>query len=517
MEREVSRGSSAVFGVAGARRPVTVAVAGMLSAWLAAFPLTVQAASQVPAGPPHHAPGASQSPAVAQLERFLKAAATGDDDASFEAVREIYASPALNRSAWPRQRVILRRLQFHGVERSTATDAEITAYDPVDDTWVHVVGSVDPQPPHAITRMIVVPGPRPKDVPAPAKLQPAALVAATRTRLATLVREERFAGAVLIARNWRPILTAAYGLADREAHTPNRIDTQFRFGSMGKLFTAVAIMQLAGAGKLGLSAPVGAYLKDYPNREIATRVTINQLLTHTGGTGDIFVPEFFANRDSLKDIKDYVDLFGSRAPLFPPGTRRVYSNYGFILLGRIIEVTSGLSYDEYLEQNIFKPADMTSTGMLPESVNLPRRAVGYMRGPQGELESAADTLPYSGTSAGGGYSTVDDLLHFAQALLSNRLLDQEHLRLLLTGGITAPDGTFMPYDFAGRTSEGRPFIGHSGGAPGMNGELRIFPDVDCAVIVVSNLDPPAATSVADFISERLPRPIGKTGLRPSTP
>ena len=462
--------------------------------------------AQSPPGQPpqQHLPATRESAAVTQLERFLKAVAIEDDAASFNAVREIYSSASLNRADWPRQHLFLQRLQFHGVERATATDAEITAYDPVVHGWAHLVATVDPQPPHRIARMLVLFGARPHDLPAPPKLQPQALVAAARAQLAIWAQADSFSGAVLIAQHRKPIFTAAYGLADREAHTPNRVDTQFRFGSMGKMFTAVAILQLAQAGKLDLNGPVGAYLKDYPNRDIATGVTINQLLTHTGGTGDIFGPEFIANRQSLKDLKDYIDLYGPRGPLFPPGTHRAYSNYGFILLGRIVEVTSGLSYDEYLKRHIFTPAGMTSTGNLPESTSLPRRAVGYMAGETGALESAVDTLPYRGTSAGGGYSTVDDLLRFANALLSKRLLDPAHTRLLERGGITAADGTLLPYDFAQKTLEGRPFYGHSGGAPGMNGELRIFPKDEYVVIVLANLDPPAATTVADFISDRLP-------------
>ncbi len=484
------------------RTRMTIRCARALSVLLALV-LAVGAQAQVPPGKPHHVPKTAKSPAVTQLQLFLKAAATGDDDTSFDAVREIYESPSLNRSTWPTERVILRRLKYHGVERATATDAEITAYDPVVDAWMHLVASVDPQPPHRINAMVVMRGARPRDVPGPPKLEPAALVAATRAQLATWVRADRFAGAVLIARQGQPILNAAYGMADREARIANKTDTQFRFGSMGGMFTAVAIFQLVQAGKLNLAAPIGAYLKDYPNREIATRVTINHLLTHTGGTGEIFGPDFVAHRESLKDLSDYVELYGARAPLFPPGTRRMYSSYGFILLGRIVEVTSGLPYDEYLERNIFTPAGMTATGNLPESADLPRRAIAYLSD-QAELQSAEDTLTYRGTSAGGGYSTADDLLHFANALLSNRLLDAAHTRLLTTGGIRGPDGTLIPYDFAGKTLEGRPFVGQNGGGPGLNGELRIFPDDGYTVIVLANVDPPAATNVANFISDRLP-------------
>jgi CubicO group peptidase (beta-lactamase class C family) len=341
----------------------------------------------------------------------------------------------------------------------------------------------------------------------PPRLAPAALAAATRDHVAAAAREDRFSGAVLIAQNGKPILEEAYGVAERDTNTANTTQTQFRFGSMGKMFTAVSIMQLAQAGKLDLTAPIGRYLKDYPNQDIATKVTIDNLLTHTGGTGNIFTPEYFAHRLEVKDAKDYVALFGARPPEFAPGARTEYSNYGFLLLGRIVEVVSGRSYDDYIASHIFAPAHMTATGNQPESVRLPRRATGYMTR-DGKLMSAADTLPWSGTPAGGGYATVGDLAKFADALMANRLLDAAHTKLLTTGGVTGPNGQLLRYDFGAPAGDGRRFFGHNGGAPGMNGELRIFPAEAghdaYTLVVLANRDPPVATGVANFISDRLP-------------
>jgi CubicO group peptidase (beta-lactamase class C family) len=325
--------------------------------------------------------------------------------------------------------------------------------------------------------------------------------------MAAAAKTDTFSGAVLIAQGGKPLLAEAYGLADREAKIVNTADTQFRFGSMGKMFTAVAIMQLAEAGKLDLTAPIGRYLTDYPNADIATKVTINNLLTHSGGTGDIFTPEYFARRLEVKDPKDYVALFGARPPRFAPGERQEYSNYGFMLLGRIVEVVSGQSYDDYIAAHIFAPAHMAATGNQPETVVLPHRAVGYMgSGPR--LKSAVDTLPWRGTPAGGGYSTVGDLEMFADALMANRLLDAPHTKLLTTGGFTGPGGRLLRYDFGASSGDGRRYYGHNGGAPGMNGELRIFPaepgHAAATVVVLANRDPPAATAVANFISDRLP-------------
>jgi CubicO group peptidase (beta-lactamase class C family) len=228
---------------------------------------------------------------------------------------------------------------------------------------------------------------------------------------------------------------------------------------------------------------------------------VNHLLTHTGGTGDIFGPEFNAKRLTLRDPRDYVALFGARGLLFAPGTRFEYSNYGFILLGRIVETVSGMSYDAYVQQHIFRPAGMTSTGMAPESERVPRRAVSYTR-EHGVLTSAAATLPLRGTPAGGGYSTVGDLWRFSQALMGDKLMDAAHTKQLVSGGATMPNGTFFRYDFG---APGRhAFIGHGGGAPGMNGMLAIWPETGYVLIVLANRDPPVAQGVANFFAERIP-------------
>jgi D-alanyl-D-alanine carboxypeptidase len=380
-------------------------------------------------------------------------------------------------------------------------------FDPNLEIWARVSLDVTAEAPHTITGLAIRPADRPGDVAPPPRLGPFALTAATRARLEAAAADDSFSGAVLIAKNGRAIYEAAFGLANREAKVADTAQTQFRFGSMGKMFTAVSIMQLAQAGKLDLAAPIGRYLTDYPNADIATKVTINNLLTHTGGTGDIFTPEFRVHRLELKDAKDYVALFGARPPHFAPGARTEYSNYGFMLLGRIVEVVSGQSYDDYIASHIFAPAHMTATGNQPETVQLARRATGYMT-QKGQVVSDADTLPWRGTPAGGGYSTVTDLSNFANALMANRLLDADHTQLLTTGGIAGSDGQLVRYDFGAPAGDGRRYFGHGGGAPGMNGELRIFPAEPghdaYTIVVLANRSPPVATGVANFISDRLP-------------
>src|SRR5260370_42623089 len=113
---------------------------------------------------------------------------------------------------------------------------------------------------------------------------------------------------------------------------------------MKKMVTAVSIVQLVQDGKIKLTDPLGKYVTDYPNKDVAAKVTIHHLLTHTGGTGDFFGPEYNAHRLELKTLNDYVGLFGKRAPAFEPGSQWGYSNYGMLLLGAVVGWVSGQSY-----------------------------------------------------------------------------------------------------------------------------------------------------------------------------
>ena len=215
------------------------------------------------------------------------------------------------------------------------------------------------------------------------RMSEADAVAALAEHAEQRARADQFAGAVLVARHGKVLLEHAWGLADRESGTANTPTTRFRIGSMNKTFTAVATLQLVEAGKLALDDTIGKHLPDYPNKDVASKVTVRHLLTHTGGTGDIFGPEFDQHRLTLREHRDYIQLYGSRGLTHEPGTRFEYSNYGYVLLGALIEKVSGESYYDFVRDNIFRPAGMTSTDSLPESEDVPDRAVGYMRSSPG--------------------------------------------------------------------------------------------------------------------------------------
>jgi CubicO group peptidase (beta-lactamase class C family) len=309
---------------------------------------------------------------------------------------------------------------------------------------------------------------------------------------------------VLVAKHGVPIFAKAYGYADRDRKIPNTLDTRFRIGSMNKMFTAVATLQLVQAGRLALRDPLSRILPAYPNQTLASKVTLHHLLTHTGGTGDMFGPEFMAHRLEVRTLQDYVNLYGQRDLKFEPGSTWEYSNYGFLLLGVVIEQVTGQSYFDEVSAQVFKPAGMTATSSPVEDRDEPGRAIAYTRRDSGSpWASAADTLPYRATSAGGGDSTVTDLLRFANALQANKLLDAEHTALLTTAKAATPDHQSYAYGFQDTTALGVRCVGHSGGSGGQNGRLYIC-DSGYTIAVLANLDPPAADRLADFVNLRLP-------------
>ncbi len=393
--------------------------------------------------------------------------------------------------------------EFVKTAESTPTRFVALLKEKDSDQFARITVEVEPEAPHRITKMDLWAIRRPAEFAIPRVSENEAVVS-LKQHLETDTAADRFSGAALVAKNGKIIFSGAYGLADREKKTPNQLNTQFRIGSMNKMFTAVSILQLVQAGKIQLNDPFGKYLTDYANKDASSKVTIHQLLTHTGGTGDIFGPDFDARRLELRTLQDYVKLYEKRPLLFEPGSRWEYSNFGFILLGAVIEKVSGQSYYDYVREHVFKPAGMDSTASLAEDQTVPRRSVGYMKPGPGPWKPNTDTLPYRGTSAGGGYSTVEDLYAFATALEAHKLLDAEHTKLLVTGKVDTPGGGKYAYGFDEHDESGMMCYGHGGGAPGMNGDLKICPPAGYVIAVLANLDPPAAQRVSDYIASRLP-------------
>ncbi len=324
-------------------------------------------------------------------------------------------------------------------------------------------------------------------------------------KLEALAKKDEFSGVALIAKEGEPLWQKAFGLQDRARKIPVNLETRFRIGSINKMFTAVAIAQLVEAGKLGFADTLASVLPDYPNREIAQKITIEQLLTHTSGLGDFFGPKFFETRERLRELRDYLPLFVDQPLAFEPGAQWSYSNAGFIVLGLIIEKISGENYHDYIAEHVFRPAGMTASGSTPITEPSENLAIGYTRDPSGALVPNSETLSYRGMSAGGGESTAGDLMRFAHALRTHRLLSPDMTDRLVTGRVATPrEGDRYAYGIEEQMKDGRRFVGHGGGAPGMNGMLTILWDEGYAVIVLANRDPMIAQDAAEYLSQRLP-------------
>ena len=361
---------------------------------------------------------------------------------------------------------------------------------------------LDRLPPHHILDLDLSPADRPVDMPLPV-LDEAELIRALEDRLEAQSADSRFSGVVLLARGDQILFHRAYGSSNLLKSRKNTLDTRFRIASMGKMFTAVSVMQLAAAGKLDLHAPLLDVLPDYPNSELAQKVTLHQLLTHTGGTGDIFVPEIESRRDRIQSHADYINLLGHRALEFEPGSEWRYSNYGFVLLGRAIERTSGEAYFDYVRKNVSAPADMRHSGSNPIEKPMSPVASGYSRRrDHASWQPARSGMPDVASAAGGDVSTALDLFNFARALQTGKLLDAADFETMTRGKVDAPFGRYA-YGFKDQSREGIRYIGHGGGAPGSNCELDIYPDSGYIVVVLTNQDPPYGNRVAEFIGNRL--------------
>ncbi len=447
-----------------------------------------------------------ETPAAHQLSGWLTAFNSGDKATVLAFLQKNYPARVADIDGEMGFREQTGGFDLRKAEECAATKCSAILQERASDQFARMVVEVDPAEPHVIKEVELRAIPRPADFLIP-RVTAAEALKAFRGYLDQAAAAGRFSGTALVAKNGKPVFTAVYGMADRDKKIPNQLGTQFRIGSMNKMFTATAILQLVQAGKINLTDPLGKYLTDYPNKDVASKVTIHHLLTHTGGTGDFFGPEFDKHRLELRTLQDYVKLYGERGLAFEPGSRWEYSNYGFLLLGLVVQKASGQDYYDYVREHVFKPAGMNSTDSLPEDQTVPGRSVGYTKmNDAREWRPNVDTLPYRGTSAGGGYSTVEDLLAFANALQNHKLLDAEHVDLLTTGKVEARGGSKYGYGFGDETSaDGVRCFGHGGGAPGMNGDLKICPQSGYVIAVLANLDPQTAGQASDFIAARLPK------------
>jgi CubicO group peptidase (beta-lactamase class C family) len=400
-------------------------------------------------------------------------------------------------------------LQFHSAVTSAEHELTALLYATLSEQWSNLTVTVEP---FMIRGLPASPPPDLADV----ALDDAELPEALDRYLDRLSDADVFSGAVLVARGGTTIHATALGLADVERTIPNAVTTRFNLGSMNKMFTAVSVAQLVEAGAFDVDTTMASLLPDFPNQEIASQITVHHLLTHTSGLGDIFVPAFFEDRDRYRDPADYFPLFADQPLQFAPGEEFSYSNAGFIVLGAIVEQVSGISYFEYVRQHIYTPAGMIGSDTFERDAAVTNLAIGYTYPTTGKLEDLTpdivlgprvpntSTLGFQGSPAGGGYSTVEDLARFHEALWSFSLIGEEMTQRVTTGVVAAPFGpdAAYGYGFIEAASGDQRVVGHGGGAPGISARLDMYPESGLVVAVLSNYD-----MIADVVADRIRRMV----------
>ncbi len=312
-------------------------------------------------------------------------------------------------------------------------------------------------------------------------------------------RAGKFSGTALVAKDGKPLLLESAGLASKRFRAPNTAGTKFNLGSLNKLFTAVAVLQLVEAGLVGVDDPIGKHLDLFP-KDVGEKVKVRHLLDMSSGWGDYWRhPYYLQHKDELRTVADYM-AFIKDIPLdFEPGTKTQHSNIGFEVAGALVEKLSGMDYFDYIREKIYRPAGMSDTDTYDRDSAVENLAVGYTNfhplagGTEDFRWENTYILSPRGTPAGGGYSTAGDLLKFDQALRSGKLI-----------GPAARD--FMLNRFQGNI--GDPFVARgvirsAGGANGVSTFLgRDFRD-GTTIIVLTNLDNPAAIDIGNEIVKLL--------------
>lgn len=293
--------------------------------------------------------------------------------------------------------------------------------------------------------------------------------------------------AVLVSRKGQIIYKKAFGMANLELSTPMQVDNVFWIASIGKEFTAVAILQLMEQGKLDLQDEITKFIPDYPTQ--GHKITIEHLLTHTSG-----IHNFSGMKDPEKKLaldctpNEVIDFFKNLPMRFAPGTKWEYSNSGYFLLGYIIETITGKTYAEYLEQNIFKPLGMTNSLYANDTRLIKNRVGAYSYGEKGFENSKPRNITHV-YSAGAIQSTVEDFFKWHQAVHSNTLVRKESLDKAFTR-YRLKNGKEADYGYGWRLGYvyESPSIWHGGSIEGFGTTEMYLPKEDVFVVVFSNCD-----------------------------
>jgi CubicO group peptidase (beta-lactamase class C family) len=436
---------------------------------------------------------AAQSPAEVRAREIAELINTGNRAAVKSYVEANFADPMRN---IPMERHLSfflfehdqsRGLEISGVQDSGANEATLLVKNKLTGEWQGLRVTVEPTPPHKITGI----GRRPPKPPTAEtkKLSDKEIARELDEFAKKLAAADVFSGTILLARNGEVVYKGAFGVANKDFNAPNRIDTKFNLGSMNKMFTAVSIAQLVEKGKMSFDDPLSKFIPDFPNAEAAKKIQIKHLLSHTAGLGGYFSERYDAmSRERLRTVDDMMKLAreDEKDIRFEPGSRWAYSNTGMLVLGKVIEVVSGQNYFDYVRENIYRPAGMTNTDSYElDRVNA-NLAVGYdKRFTDTGVEWGNNVFSHvmRGGPQGGGFSTVEDLLKFDQALRSGKLIKPETLKILTS---PKPELKSPAYGYGFQVDTQQNVAGHGGGFTGINSNLDMYLGSGWSAIVMSN-------------------------------
>jgi len=309
--------------------------------------------------------------------------------------------------------------------------------------------------------------------------------------LSTWAKQGRFSGTVLLAREGKIVLRKSYGMANYELVVPNTPETVYRIGSITKSFTALAVLQLEERGLLKVEDPVRKYVPELPAGW--GDISIHLLLCHKSGIPDFMSAKAYQDFSDPRHIEKALQEYASTPLLSKPGEVLRYSNSGYVLLGRVIEKASGKSYEQFLNENILRPAGMDHTMIDHTPDVVPHRASGY-RWDGETIVNAANGDPDHTYAAGALRSTVDDLYSFDRALKQGKLFSPALTAKAWTayGHWVAPPpfpieaeygyGWMMGQEFGHR------YVGHGGWVNGFVSQFNRYPDDDAVLIVLWNFE-----------------------------
>lgn len=456
-------------------------------------------------------PSASQSAAERYARELIGFVNTGDRVAYRKFVEANFAKGLLER---PMQQHLgfmssmhdqTRGWEYVTVQDWNANEVVVLVRSKLTGSTDALLIRVEADPPYKVTAIGLRPPSADQDTPAK-KLSADQAVKELETFVRKLAEADVFSGAVLLAKDGKVLYKGAVGMANKDFNAPNKVDTKFNLGSMNKMFTGVAIAQLVEKGKISYDDPLSKFIPDFPNAEAAKKIQIKHLLTHTAGLGGYFSPRFWnRSRDQIRTVNDMMKLAreDEKDIAFEPGSRWRYSNTGMMVLGKVIEIASGQSYFDYVRDNIYKPAGMFNTDCYELDKINTNLAVGYDKQFNDNGTAWSNNIfahVMRGGPQGGGYSTVEDLLKFDQALRSGKLVSAETFKLLTS---PKPELNSPEYGYGFGVEPDRNVAGHSGGFPGISSNLDMFLGNGWTAIVMSNYSRgsgPVSSKMAELIA-----------------